>query len=317
MKSIQLEEFASTENFDENAYLLGNTDVSAAVKSGTFQSGRHHFELFGKNENRKLYRGERKSLILAKQKKMEAIKTLLREDMKHTLHESHYDFLTQDLSKEFNITETDAISSNDYDPATVSLIQKHKDGIVLDCGAGKRSVYFSNVVNFEIVPYETTDVRGVGEVLPFKDNSFDAVISIAVLEHVKDPFKCASEIARVLKPGGDLRCAVPFLQPLHGYPNHYYNMSHQGLRNLFEEYLVVDNIEVLKSTLPIWTLTWILQSWVEGLPSEFQQEFRDLQIKDLLTSPIELLEKNFVKNLSVEKNFELASACLLSAHKPL
>jgi hypothetical protein len=26
---------------------------------------------------------------------------------------------------------------------------------------------------------------------------------------------------------------VPFLQPLHGYPHHYYNMTGEGLRNLF------------------------------------------------------------------------------------
>ena len=79
---------------------------------------------------------------------------------------------------------------------------------------GRRAVYFDNVVNFEIVPYDTTDVRGVGEELPFRDASFDAVVSIAVLEHVKDPFRCAREIARVLKPGGELICAVPFLPAL-------------------------------------------------------------------------------------------------------
>ncbi|MCU7374984.1 methyltransferase domain-containing protein [Paucibacter sp. O1-1] len=113
--------------------------------------------------------------------------------------------------------------------------------------------------------YDTTDVRGVGECLPFVDGAFDAVISIAVLEHVRDPFRCAAELVRVLKPGGELICCVPFLQPYHGYPHHYYNMTHQGLRALFERDLTVDSVEVIDSTGPVWALTWILQSWAQGL----------------------------------------------------
>jgi SAM-dependent methyltransferase len=40
--------------------------------------------------------------------------------------------------------------------------------------------------------------------LPFRDGSFDVVFSIYVFEHVDQPRALASEIARVLKPGG--RC---------------------------------------------------------------------------------------------------------------
>jgi len=36
-----------------------------------------------------------------------------------------------------------------------------------DAGACKKRAYYDNVVNLEIVPYDTTDVLGVGEVLPF------------------------------------------------------------------------------------------------------------------------------------------------------
>jgi SAM-dependent methyltransferase len=57
-------------------------------------------------------------------------------------------------------------------------------------------------------------VGGVGEHLPFPDNTFDLVLSHEVLEHVQDDRMAASEIVRVLKPGGRLTVFVPN----RGYP---------------------------------------------------------------------------------------------------
>jgi 2-polyprenyl-6-hydroxyphenyl methylase/3-demethylubiquinone-9 3-methyltransferase len=43
---------------------------------------------------------------------------------------------------------------------------------------------------------------GVGENLPYADQSFDAVVCVDVLEHVSDLNQVLSEVMRVLKPGG-------------------------------------------------------------------------------------------------------------------
>ncbi|MEM9667851.1 MAG: bifunctional 2-polyprenyl-6-hydroxyphenol methylase/3-demethylubiquinol 3-O-methyltransferase UbiG [Pseudomonadota bacterium] len=43
---------------------------------------------------------------------------------------------------------------------------------------------------------------GVGESLPFKDNNFDAVVCVDVLEHVSDLAQVIAEVARVLKLNG-------------------------------------------------------------------------------------------------------------------
>jgi SAM-dependent methyltransferase len=168
----------------------------------------------------------------------------------------------------------------------------------------------------EIVDYETTDVLAVNEQLPFKQNSFDAVISSAVLEHVRHPFQCASEIIRVLKPGGKLLCCVPFLQPLHGYPHHYFNMTHQGLRSLFEDALVIDAQKVTPPIFPIWTMSWMVHSWSGGLNEAAREQFLSTPLREFLTDPWALMARPWVTGLSEEKNFELASATLLFAHKP-
>jgi ubiquinone/menaquinone biosynthesis C-methylase UbiE len=48
-----------------------------------------------------------------------------------------------------------------------------------------------------------------GENLPFKSESFDLVYSNQVIEHVKDPERCISEIFRVLKKDGILYIRAP------------------------------------------------------------------------------------------------------------
>ena len=314
MASYILEAKASDENFDEQLYLLTNPDVADAVRKETLKSGRSHYDAFGKEESRRI-RFSPSVISEAKAKKLGRIKSILRSDMQYIETPVYYNFLSEELRSQFNIIDTDAISSNSYDSHAMEIIKKNEDGLVLDCGAGKRSVYFDNVVNFEIADYETTDVRGVGEALPFLDESFDAVFSLAVLEHVKDPFSCAREISRVLKPGGSLMCCVPFLQPFHGYPHHYYNMTSQGLKNLFNDYLSIDKVIVYESILPIWSLTWILRSWMEGLQGKTRDDFMQLKVADLIDSADKYLSMPFVKELSMEKNIELASATVLFAHK--
>jgi len=314
MQSYPLEVLATDQNFDEEAYLSANPDVAGAVQRGELESARSHFDIFGQKEGRKLQLAS--SIIEeAKRRKLARIEPILRKDMPHIMAPGHYDFLSAELRSEFNIIDTDAVSSHSYDAYAMEIIRNNEEGLVLDCGAGKRPEYFENVINFEIVAYDTTDVRGVGEVLPFVDESFDAVISIAVLEHVKDPFLCAREIARVLKPGGSLMCCAPFLQPLHGYPHHYYNMTGQGLENLFSDVLETDRITVYESIYPIWSLTWIIQSWAAGLEEEAKKEFLQLKLADLMESGEQYLDRSFVKKLSEEKNLELASGTVLFAHK--
>ncbi len=46
--------------------------------------------------------------------------------------------------------------------------------------------------------------------IPYKDNFFDVVLASDVLEHIYDTKTALSELARVLKPGGELIITVPY-----------------------------------------------------------------------------------------------------------
>ena len=181
------------------------------------------------------------------------------------------------------VVETDNVSSNPYTPDALSLIgaATARGGWALDCGAGSRPERIPGVVNVEIADYPSSDVLAVGEALPFADNSFDAVLSLAVLEHVRDPFACAREMVRVLKPGGELLADVPFLQPLHGYPNHYYNMTQAGLRNLFAGLGEVLDCRVPPHGHPIFGVQWLLGAYLGGLPIIARDELASMTVAEV------------------------------------
>jgi ubiquinone/menaquinone biosynthesis C-methylase UbiE len=52
-------------------------------------------------------------------------------------------------------------------------------------------------------------IRGIGENLPFVDESFDLVVCLWVLEHLKNPAATLGEVRRVLRPGGHFVFVTP------------------------------------------------------------------------------------------------------------
>lgn len=313
---VHLEATATDANFSEDGYLSCNPDVKSAIDAGTLSSGRAHFDVFGRAEGRRV-RVNADIAPLRAQKK-ERIEPILKRDIPIKLHDSGvYDALSDELRAQTRIVETDSVSSHNYDPSIVEAIQEIGDGLALDCGAGKRNVYYGNVVNLEIVNYDTTDILAVGESLPFIDDSFDAVFSIAVLEHVRDPFRCAAEIVRVLKPGGILISAIPFLQPVHGYPHHYFNATPQGHRRLYEDTLDIESVEVPLSLHPVSSLSWIVRTWAQALPPHARSQFLDMRVSEFLEHLPELRKRAFSALLPAEAKRTLCSGTLLRARKPI
>ena len=142
---------------------------------------------------------------------------------------------------------------------------------LLNCGSGDggdRRWLEENgfsVTAFDVYPSPLTDCVCDGHELPFADEQFDVVTSIAVFEHLYDPFQAAREIFRVLKKGGALVASSAFLEPYHS--ESYFHMSHLGVREVlhragFVEILIRpgwSGLEALHSRFWIWNQVSIVR----------------------------------------------------------
>jgi SAM-dependent methyltransferase len=68
--------------------------------------------------------------------------------------------------------------------------------------------------------------------LPFAGDAFDAIVCLEVLEYVWQPARALSEIARVVKPGGAVILATPFLHRADA-PTDSWRFTEPALRRLF------------------------------------------------------------------------------------
>jgi SAM-dependent methyltransferase len=137
----------------------------------------------------------------------------------------------------------------------------HPGNLVIDIGGGLRALPgrgnrydeskawlqpFLAQVDYKIldpVPDYQPDIVGDIHELPLADGSVDAIICIAVLEHVRNPFQAVAEMKRVLKPGGRAFVYVPFLFYFHsevGYYSDYWRFTKEGVEELFKDFSTIE-----------------------------------------------------------------------------
>jgi SAM-dependent methyltransferase len=191
-------------------------------------------------------------------------------------------YITPQMRCQLGLPPVVPVSSHTYGAHLVRMLRDNPDKLYLDLGAGMSPTYYSNVVTTEIVPFMSTDVVCIGEDLPFESEQFDGVFCLAVLEHTLRPWDAAREICRVLKPGGRALIDYPFLQPVHGYPHHYFNATPEGTRSLFAPYCDIESVEVGINQGPIFSASWMLDVWRAGLPADTAAAFEAMRVGDLI-----------------------------------
>ena len=137
------------------------------------------------------------------------------------------------------LNESSGLPTQNSDDLKIPIIQEAlaSGEWVLELGAGVDVCTNPRLIKSDAYLY-STDLHCLADAhsLPFEDNTFGYVYSLAVFEHLHSPWVAAEEIYRVLKPGGKVYVLTAFMQHMHGYPNHYFNMTLSGLKQIFKEF---------------------------------------------------------------------------------
>lgn len=121
--------------------------------------------------------------------------------------ERHYDSISEDYGKKINLY---------CQKRFLDIVKKFSKGKILEvgCGTGHVQSRLKNVVGIDITlsmlkKNRNNAVCADAHSIPFKDEAFDAVYSIDVLEHVQNPGKMIGECRRVLKKDGIIILITP------------------------------------------------------------------------------------------------------------
>jgi len=109
--------------------------------------------------------------------------------------------------------------------------------------------FLINMENSELteVEYPEVDMQN----LPYKDNSFDFVISDQVIEHLEDPKKAIVESYRVLKKDGIAIHTTCFINYIHLCPKDFWRFSIEALKYTCKDFSEIIQCESWGNRLAI------------------------------------------------------------------
>lgn len=111
------------------------------------------------------------------------------------------------------------------------------EALILDVGAGRGDFadlfQKRNYLTLDVYPYPEVDiVCDLTQTNPFHESSFDAILLMNVMEHVYDTHALLGKLAKMLKRGGALIVAIPFMVKMHQVPIDFVRYTHFALERL-------------------------------------------------------------------------------------
>lgn len=86
--------------------------------------------------------------------------------------------------------------------------------------------------NVDVVADLTTDFAKLPE--PLREGRFRTIICMSVMEHVRDVYRFAEHVKRLMADDAVAFISVPWVWRFHGYPSDYWRFSPESLRFLFD-----------------------------------------------------------------------------------
>jgi SAM-dependent methyltransferase len=293
---MNVTELATRENFNVEGYIRFNSDIAEHVRRGG--DAWQHFIRHGEKERRSQFSASFLNRRVADgRSKFERFKSVLILDnvragragaSAETI--SGFRFLEEEgafpiafSNQHFCLANYGSESANDTYPLFTEAVTANPDKLFLDLGCGLRRELFENCLYLEVYPSITADIIVAPDcAYPIASNTFDGIGCFAVLEHVTRPWEVATEIRRMLKPGGKCYIDWPFLQPVHGFPSHYYNATRQGLELLFSDGFDLEFCRTEPWQSPAWTIAWVLGKFVNDLPQDKKRKMLKMTVADLI-----------------------------------
>jgi SAM-dependent methyltransferase len=104
-------------------------------------------------------------------------------------------------------------------------------------------------------------IADLNEPLPIDNCVSDTVLSLSVMEHLREPQSFLNEAFRILKPEGTMILQVPFMWWVHEAPYDYYRYTRYGLQYMFSKAGFMD-VEIFPQTgfWVMWTLKFNYQT---------------------------------------------------------
>jgi uncharacterized protein YbaR (Trm112 family)/SAM-dependent methyltransferase len=145
--------------------------------------------------------------------------------------------------------------------------------IVLELGSGNMAIDDPCLIRMDVHLTPHVDVVADAHFLPFRSGVFDFIFSLAVFEHLRQPFDAADEIRRALKDGGYTYNECNFVFAYHGYPHHYFNASVQGLEQVFKKFQILRS-GVAPYQMPSFALQMVILTYLRHTTLGHYQEER-------------------------------------------
>jgi SAM-dependent methyltransferase len=279
-------ELATDETFDEGPYLMANPDVARHVAAGG--DAWDHFDRHGRKEGRLQLTPQAAGLPAARSaRKYQRFAPLLNPNegaggsFRYLAEERSFPIFYGATAH--SISDYEAESANPGFADFVDTVRANPEQLYMDVGCGRRGKRYDNCLYLDVYSSPSADiVMEPACQYPIASNSLDGIGCFAVLEHVTEPWTVASEIQRMLKPGGLIFIDYPFLVPVHGYPSHYYNSTREGLARLFGAGFEHLRLDTRDNQTPDHSVHWQLNGLRQSLsdPALFET-FGKLTVDDL------------------------------------
>ena len=161
------------------------------------------------------------------------------------------------------------MTQQNFKELETEILKKKTNAVILVLGGGmigKGMEDFMSIPQFKFIESDVywgprTNLMLDAHSLPFADDSVDAVIIQAVLEHVIDPYRCVQEINRVLHEGGLVYSETPFMQQVHMGKYDFTRFTHLGHRRLFRRF---DEISSGPACGPAMAFAWAFKYFLSS-----------------------------------------------------